>query len=814
SARWLQCPHYDSCKEESVATFKGNEFFCYDLSMTPIQSSTDEITLSFRTLQRNGLMLHTGKSADYVNLSLKSGAVWLVINLGSGAFEALVEPVNGKFNDNAWHDVRVTRNLRQVTISVDGILTTTGYTQEDYTMLGSDDFFYIGGSPNTADLPGSPVSNNFMGCLKDVVYKNNDFKLELSRLAIERDPKITLNGDLVFRCEDVAALDPVTFETPESYISLPKWNTKKTGSISFDFRTTEPSGLLLFSHGRPQGPKEQKPGRELKTDYFAMELLDGYLYLLIDMGSGKTKLKASNKKVNDGEWCHVDFQREGRKGSISVNSRSMPFSSPEGSEILDLDSDMYLGGLPETKSDLILPPEVWTALLNYGYVGCVRDLFIDGKSRDVRRLAEIQSALGVSSFCTRELQKRCSSAPCGNGGLCKEGWNRYICDCTGTGYLGTNCEIEATVLSYDGSMYLKIIMPVTMHTEAEDVALRFMSQRAYGLLMATTSKESADTLRLELDGGRVKLTVNLGKGPETLFAGQKLNDNEWHAVKVVRRGKSLQLSVDNVTVEGQMTGAHTRLEFHNIETGIMTERRFISVVPSNFIGHLQGLTFNSLPYLDQCKNGDISFCELNARFGMRHIIADPVTFRTKGSYLALATLQAYASMHLFFQFKTTTPDGLMLFNSGDGSDFIVVELVKGYIHYVFDLGNGPSLMKGNSDKPLNDNQWHNVVVSRDANNVHTLKIDSRTVTQHSNGARNLDLKGNSSPSSTVKSSRNHCHMHEITILVSSLACPFTSLVSDLAEGIQAHAEQQWGQSISLVNPAFDDDLCNGLEVGL
>uniref|UniRef100_A0A3B4V1R7 Neurexin 2 n=1 Tax=Seriola dumerili TaxID=41447 RepID=A0A3B4V1R7_SERDU len=151
----------NKCKEESVATFKGNEFFCYDLSLTPIQSSTDEITLSFRTLQRNGLMLHTGKSADYVNLSLKSGAVWLVINLGSGAFEALVEPVNGKFNDNAWHDVRVTRNLRQVTISVDGILTTTGYTQEDYTMLGSDDFFYIGGSPNTADLPGSPQPGTF-----------------------------------------------------------------------------------------------------------------------------------------------------------------------------------------------------------------------------------------------------------------------------------------------------------------------------------------------------------------------------------------------------------------------------------------------------------------------------------------------------------------------------------------------------------------------------------------------------------------------------------------------------------------------------
>ncbi|XP_059382500.1 neurexin 2a isoform X9 [Carassius carassius] len=751
----------ESGQVESVATFKGNEFFSYDLSQKPIQSSTDEITLSFRTLQRNGLLLHTGKSADYVNLSLKSGAVCLVINLGSGAFEALVEPSDGKFNDNAWHAVRVSRNLRQragvglptvnklhymVTISVDGLLTTTGYTQEDYTMLGSDDFFYVGGSPNTADLPGSPVSNNFMGCLKDVIYTNNEFRLELSRLAELRDPKVTLQGDLTFRCEDVAALDPISFDTPTAYVTLPRWNAKKTGSVSFDFRTTEPNGLLLFSHGRLQGSKDHRP----KVDFFTMELLEGFLYLLMDMGSGSIKMKVGNKKVNDGEWCHVDFQREGRKGSISVNGRSMPFSTNEGSEILDLDGEMYLGGLPEDSGSLPLPPEVWTARLRLGFVGCVRDLFIDGRSRDLRRLAELQSAPGVSSFCTRETHRRCSSEPCAHGGRCREGWNRHVCDCTGTGYLGPNCEMESAVLSYDGSMFLKVLMPHAVHTEAEDVSLRFMSQRAYGLLMATTSKESADTLRLELDGGRVRLTVNLdcigidcnlSKGPETLFAGQKLNDNEWHSVKVVRRGKSLQLSVDNVTVEGQMSGAHTQLEFHHIETGIMTERRFISVMPSNFIGHLQGLSFNGMPYLDQCKNGDISYCELNARFGMRRIVADPVSFRNRASYVALSTLQAYASMHLFFQFKTTSPDGLMLFNSGDGSDFIVIELVKGYIHYVFDLGNGPSLMKGNSDKPLNDNQWHNVMVSRDDSNVHTLKIDSHTVTQHSNGARNLDLKG-------------------------------------------------------------------------
>ncbi|XP_076798570.1 neurexin-1 isoform X44 [Arvicanthis niloticus] len=736
-------------KEEYIATFKGSEYFCYDLSQNPIQSSSDEITLSFKTLQRNGLMLHTGKSADYVNLALKNGAVSLVINLGSGAFEALVEPVNGKFNDNAWHDVKVTRNLRQhsgighamVTISVDGILTTTGYTQEDYTMLGSDDFFYVGGSPSTADLPGSPVSNNFMGCLKEVVYKNNDVRLELSRLAKQGDAKMKIHGVVAFKCENVATLDPITFETPESFISLPKWNAKKTGSISFDFRTTEPNGLILFSHGKPRHQKDAKHPQMIKVDFFAIEMLDGHLYLLLDMGSGTIKIKALQKKVNDGEWYHVDFQRDGRSGTISVNTLRTPYTAPGESEILDLDDDLYLGGLPENKAGLVFPTEVWTALLNYGYVGCIRDLFIDGQSKDIRQMAEIQSTAGVKPSCSRETAKPCLSNPCKNNGMCRDGWNRYVCDCSGTGYLGRSCEREATVLSYDGSMFMKIQLPVVMHTEAEDVSLRFRSQRAYGILMATTSRDSADTLRLELDAGRVKLTVNLGKGPETLFAGYNLNDNEWHTVRVVRRGKSLKLTVDDQqAMTGQMAGDHTRLEFHNIETGIITERRYLSSVPSNFIGHLQSLTFNGMAYIDLCKNGDIDYCELNARFGFRNIIADPVTFKTKSSYVALATLQAYTSMHLFFQFKTTSLDGLILYNSGDGNDFIVVELVKGYLHYVFDLGNGANLIKGSSNKPLNDNQWHNVMISRDTSNLHTVKIDTKITTQITAGARNLDLK--------------------------------------------------------------------------
>lgn len=80
-----------------------------------------------------------------------------------------------------------------------------------------------------------------------------------------------------------------------------------------------------------------------------------------------------------------------------------------------------------------------------------------------------------------------------------------------------------------------------------------------------------------------------------------------------------------------------------------------------------------------------------------------------------------------------------------------------YLHYVFDLGNGANLIKGSSNKPLNDNQWHNVMISRDINNLHTVKIDTKITTQSTAGARNLDLKSKYS-NSCITYSEGHYWM--------------------------------------------------------
>lgn len=62
---------------------------------------------------------------------------------------------------------------------------------------------------------------------------------------------------------------------------------------------------------------------------------------------------------------------------------------------------------------------------------------------------------------------------------------------------------------------MKITMAEESKTQAEDINVRFHTNRPNGLLIATTTdKKTSDRLDLSLEGGRIRLALNLGDGEE------------------------------------------------------------------------------------------------------------------------------------------------------------------------------------------------------------------------------------------------------------------------------------------------------------
>ena len=121
---------------------------------------------------------------------------------------------------------------------------------------------------------------------------------------------------------------------------------------------------------------------------------------------------------------------------------------------LDLEGPVYVGGVGTHHT--MVPTQLWTAVLKYGFVGCFKDLVLNGQEVDIADLARMQQVSGVEEYCI-EMSQMCPSRPCMHRGVCLEGWNRYICQCDATPYIGTTCNEGKTNFIYFITIIL--IMP-------------------------------------------------------------------------------------------------------------------------------------------------------------------------------------------------------------------------------------------------------------------------------------------------------------------------------------------------------------------
>lgn len=126
---------------------------------------------------------------------------------------------------------------------------------------------------------------------------------------------------------------------------------------------------------------------------FAIELLNGHIYVHVDLGSGAIKVRGSRRRVDDGAWHELTLRRNNREGKVAVDGQWVDFRTPGDSVSLELDAPVYVGGTGALYGGgTSLPPSIWTATLRQGFVGCLRELMLSGKAIDIAAFARQQDS--------------------------------------------------------------------------------------------------------------------------------------------------------------------------------------------------------------------------------------------------------------------------------------------------------------------------------------------------------------------------------------------------------------------------------------
>uniref|UniRef100_A0A182YF27 Laminin G domain-containing protein n=1 Tax=Anopheles stephensi TaxID=30069 RepID=A0A182YF27_ANOST len=389
------------------------------------------------------------------------------MGLSNGKQEMHIKPSRVRFDDHQWHKVTVHRRIQELVAVVDDVYTDHSHIAGKFTMLSSSRV-YVGGAVNPRALLGARVHNNFVGCLRKVEFSADTLRLNLIDLARTGSKLIQVAGRVDYTCPSGDPQDPVTFTTRESYLS----------------------------------------------NFFAVELLNGHIYIHMDLGSGAVKVRASRRRVDDGVWHELSLRRNGRDGKVGVDGQWNEFRTPGEASQMQLDSPMYIGGIGPPYAEIYIPPAIWTATLRQGFVGCLRDLTLSGKPVDIAHIARQQDSGAIKPSC-HVIANQCGGqvSPCQNGGQCTEGWNRPLCDCSATLFTGPTCGRESATLAFNGSQHMAVWIGGTQgsRTQTEELVIRFKTSRPAGLLLLTSAESSSsDRLEIGLVAGRVRANVRLG----------------------------------------------------------------------------------------------------------------------------------------------------------------------------------------------------------------------------------------------------------------------------------------------------------------
>uniref|UniRef100_A0A8C9WAM4 Heparan sulfate proteoglycan 2 n=1 Tax=Scleropages formosus TaxID=113540 RepID=A0A8C9WAM4_SCLFO len=360
---------------------------------------------------------------------------------------------------------------------------------------------------------------------------------------------------------------PYFTQTPLSYLTLPTIkNSYKAFSIKITFRPDNVDGMILYN-----GQK-----KTTGADFLSLGLVGGRPEFRFDVGSGMATIRYPTP-IKLGEFHTVELYRNLTQGSMVVDGQPPVNGSSQGKfQGLDLNEELHVGGYPNYS---IVSK---TTALKTGFVGCVRQLIIQGEEVIFKDLD--RSSTGVSNCPT------CKDRPCQNGGSCRDSeTSSYKCECV-RGFTGSNCEhhsslhchpeacgpdatcinnpsgvgydcrchlgkygdkcMDGTLVTtplFDGEVSFIAYPPLTNIHNDLHVDLEFKPLDGNGLMFFSGGKKMKveDFVTLSMVDRHVEFRYELGTGMAVLRSQDPVSLGQWHRVSAERINKDGSLKVDN-----------------------------------------------------------------------------------------------------------------------------------------------------------------------------------------------------------------------------------------------------------------------------
>ncbi|PIC26934.1 hypothetical protein B9Z55_019354 [Caenorhabditis nigoni] len=724
-------------KNDGELTFGGDEWVGYDVSMNisaAVRAKKENLTLTFKTVHGTSMLFYAGDEKSYLHLMLQDGAI-IASSKFDGSDARIIRMFNSfpsqRYDDDSWHTIVLERSLQMMTLIVDGRRDEIRQYAPELDWI-SNSFAYLGSIPK--HNPSKEVNRvSFRGCMKKVRYDVDATRVLFVNLADQSygGSVVKTGGDLSYSCKNPSQRsDVLSFSDTSSYLTLPRWNSLSSGSLSFHFRTTSPDGLILY-HGVMQ---------HNATDYVAFELIDSHLFLIINLGSGVVRLQTTAMKVSDGEWHHVQLDRLSRTGSVIVDAIKIDFSTPGVSANLIIDDPIFIGNVPN--NSIVYPPSVWSITLQKGYTGCIKNIRLNGVSAKIAQQFESTNTTGIELGCalSNELDI-CEPNPCQNFGRCSRNLNSFECDCSNTNFEGKRCEIEQTAVEVDGDESKVHVLAHTKVSQVEHIQIRFRTSSTRGVLFDTGANGKNDKITVFLNDSLLNLFLQDSSSNNTFSWGKSLSDNHWHELQVRRLGQKLLLYLDGFWSHSIYLQNPISVEIDEVGAAYSVHPSSPPPRDEHFKGFLSKLIFNGNDYLAKTKRDSAQLSKSSSREskGQRNVktrIAS-ISFTNSTGYVAFSSdkISSLAgSFRVQFKFQTLMRSALIFFTlpKHDYDQSFRLQIMNGRLKYTYRI-SGQEFHTTSPKLPyrqhLSDMRWHSVLIYQDEKtNDHVLLVDNSTTT--------------------------------------------------------------------------------------